>query len=153
MSPYIGEADALVEAVLSAVGMDGMDVRCPIAVIRKLGWYIKALASTTDLHGAFNLQTRTVGLDPMGSLHQVRERAAHEGGHIVLVTQRIELPHDEAFVGRVGRAICMGRAGMVKRLRELTIQDVLDFYTEYFSSQEVCQRIWEVRQTLMRRTG
>lgn len=145
------EADALVESALARIGMDGMDERDPLAVIYQFKWRVRVLAGGIT-QGFTNDKKREVGLSFLGSEQAINKDAAHEAGHVVQYRMRARTPHCEDFTDAVGRAIVIGRAGMLRRLNRLpTTAAVVDSYAHLLPAEEVARRLWEVRRAIMRR--
>lgn len=145
------EADALVESVLAKIGLDGLEERDPVAVIYQLKWKVRVLGGGIA-RGFTNDKTREVGLTFLGSEQASNWDACHEAGHVVQYEARSLTPHCEDFTDAVGRAIVMGRAGVLRRLNRLpTSADVVDSYAHMLPSAQVAQRVWEVRRAMMRR--
>lgn len=151
MSAHRRDVDWIVEATLARHGLDGMGQRNPFAVILKSGWTLEALKGGRDVIGWTNAERRTVGLVMLGSTADILSAAIHESGHVLLFDHGIKGPHCECCASRAGRSSAMGRLEMVRRLDRYTTAEVIEHYSKTFPPGEVTQRIWEVRQTLMRR--
>lgn len=153
---HIGDAvDGVTEAALATVGLDGMDVREPLAVLHKLGWGVRPLPKGV-LKGRLDEEKRMIYACLFGEETQVRSAIAHELGHVIKLQQGYRLPHCECCADRIGRAVCLGRDGIVRLLRGGTYSEVNDFvdtYSALFLRSEIQLRIHEVRRIMMREAG
>lgn len=146
------DIDGIVEGTLARVGLDGLDVRDPIAVILALGWRLVPLPAGLT-HGVLVEHERLVAMSFVGSVQRVTRTAAHEAGHVVQLEAGLRLPHDEVQTDRWGRAIVLGRAGLLRKMRHSGTATIVGDYADLLPGTDVAQRIWEVRQSLLQRTG
>jgi hypothetical protein len=151
-SRHLSDHDATVECVLARVGLDGVDQRDPYAVILALGWRVEPLTTHGPEEGRTLAESRVVQVRFAGSDPYITKVLAHECGHVVLIESGHGLPHCECCADQIGRAVCLGRAGLLRELRDLSPREVAELYAPVFLASEVAQRIAEVRHA-MRRTG
>lgn len=145
------DADAVAEALARLVHLDGMAERCPLATLDLLGIEAEHVPPSKNEDGFFVAKPLVrVGINWIGPTTKLRTRASHELGHVGLWVCGYRLPHNEEHASRVGRAYCMGRADMIRRLTLYDLDQVVDSY-DAFEPGEVLQRIYEVRRTLVRR--
>lgn len=146
------DADAVAESGLATVGMDGMLLRCPLAVFGAFGMAVLPLRRG-DIEGFIHLRQREVRIDMSGGIEDVRSRMAHEGGHLVLHLAGYRLPHNEAFASRCGRAIVIGERAMRRAIDTHPYSIIPHLYADWLPYRQVSMRLWEVQIRRMRRTG
>ena len=147
---HLSDHDALVESALARVGLDDMDCRDPYAVLLALGWRVEPLVGAGPEDGRTLAASRVVQVRFAGGDLHVASVLAHECGHVVMLESGHGFPHCECCADQIGRAVCLGRMGLVRLLRECTPQEIVDLYRETFLPGEVSRRVLEVRRTLMR---
>lgn len=147
------DADAIVEGVLSRVGLDGLAIRNPAAVLLALGWTLEPLVTLGPEEGRVVEADRVAFVRLVGSRQSINRVIAHEVGHIVFLEFGYLLPHCECCVDAAGRAICMGRRGLSRRLRSESPQTIIASLANLFVPAEVARRIFEVRSAEARRAG
>lgn len=147
-------ADAVAEVLAKLVHLDGMAIRCPLAMLDLLGIEAEHVPPSKSEDGFFVARPMIrVGINWIGSSKRLRARASHELGHVGLWICGYRLPHNEEHASEVGRALCMGRAEMVRRLAFYTTAEVIESYADMFEPSEVAQRVYEVRISMAKRVG
>lgn len=147
------DVDAIVESVLSRVGLDGLSVRNPTAALLALGWTLAPLVTMGPEEGRVVEADRVAFVRLVGSRPAINRVVAHEVGHIVFLEFGYPLPHCECCVDAAGRAICLGRRGLSRRLRAESPHVIIASLANLFTTAEVARRIFEVRSAEARRTG
>lgn len=142
---HISDPDALVESVLSRVGLDGADLRDPYAVLAALRWSVHPLPGAGPEDGQTDEQQRLVRIRYVGSDQFIYKVLAHECGHVILLESGHRFPHCEHCADRIGRAVCLGRDGLRRRLKTESGNDIVTSLAGLFLPAEVSQRIFEVR--------
>ncbi len=143
------DVDGQVEAAMSKIGLDGMDIRCPLAVLLLQNWQVRPLPRGAT-EGIIDEEKKIVGVDFYGPRVWVRWRLAHEAGHACKLALGIRLPHCEESTDRWARAIVIGRAGMLGKLSSAT-PDIVRAYADELPEWHIAERIWEVRRSTARR--
>lgn len=147
------DADAIVEAGLISVQLDGADHRCPVVVFELFG-IARVPLPPGELEGVLSLETATAAYCMIGPDALVRWRAWHEGGHLMLCLSGYRLPHDEALASRCGRALAMSRRFVLRLLDEgWRDYEIVQGYAWWLPEEQTERRIWEVRRSAMRRVG
>jgi hypothetical protein len=147
------DVDAIVESVLARVGLDSLPVRNPAAVLMALGWTLDPLVTLGPEEGRVVEADRVAFVRLVGSRPSINRVIAHEVGHIVFLEFGYPLPHCECCVDAAGRAICLGRQGLSRRLRTDSPQTIIASLAHLFTTAEVARRIFEVRAVEGRRAG
>jgi hypothetical protein len=147
---HLSDHDALVESVLARVGLDGMDQRNPFAVLLALGWDVQPLLGAGPEDGRTLVESRTVQVRFAGSDPRITSVLAHECGHVVMIEAGYRMPHCECCADQLGRAVCLGRMGLVGLLRDTHPQEIVEIYRDVLLPSEVSLRAYEVRASLMR---
>ena len=147
------DADAITEAGLISVQLDGADRRCPVVVFELFG-IARVPLPPGELEGVLSIEKATASYCMIGSEAQVRWRGCHEGGHLMLCLSGHRLPHDEALASRCGRALAMSRRFVLRLLDEgWRDYEIVQEYAWWLPEEQTERRIWEVRRSAMRRVG
>jgi len=147
------DVDAIVESVLARVGLDGLPVRNPAAVLMALGWTLEPLVTLGPEEGRVVEADRVAFVRLVGSRPSINRVIAHEVGHVVFLEFGYPLPHCECCVDAAGRAICLGRRGLSRRLGSEAPQAIMASLVHLFTTAEMARRIFEIRFAESRRTG
>lgn len=150
---HVSDPDALVESVLSRVGLDGADIRDPYAVLKALKWSVHPLPGAGPEDGQTDECLRVVRIRYQGSNQCIYKAVAHECGHVILLESGHRFPHCEHCADRIGRAVCLGRDGLRRRLKTESGNDIATSLSWLFLPAEVSQRIYEVRAADVQRHG
>lgn len=146
------DADAIAEAALAAVGMDGMLLRCPLAIFAAFGVPVEPLRRG-EVDGILDRRRRQVRVNMAGEIEVVRWRLAHECGHFLQLVCGIKLPHSEALASRVGRAAVIGEDSIRKALAVHPYADIPALYQSWLPAKQTAMRLWEVQMRRPRRVG
>lgn len=142
---HVSDPDALAESVLSRVGLDGADIRDPYSVLKALKWPIHPLPGAGPEDGQTDECLRIVRIRYSGSDQFIYKILAHECGHVIMLESGYRFPHCEHCADRIGRAVCMGRDGLRRRLRTESSGEIIESLLHLYLAAEVSQRIFEVR--------
>lgn len=147
------DADAITEAGLISVQLDGADHRCPVVLFELFG-ITRTPLPPGEIEGAFSLEAATVSYCMIGPAALVRWRAWHEAGHMILHLSGRRLPHDESLASRCGRVLAMSRRFVLRLLDEgWRDYEIVQEYADWLPEEQTERRIWEVRRSVMRRVG
>lgn len=142
------DADAIAEAALKIVFLDGLDTRDAFVILPLFGVKIVPLPKGQRA-ACYCSRTRTVGVDPFCDVAILRALILHEFGHIAQILQRIPPPHDESFTDEIGWAAGMNRGYIVRLLTEHTVRQIVEMHKGFLPDDVLLLRVGRVWSHLL----